>query len=411
MEEDVLVLKSSKDSLRTKKKKIKRIIGLFLFSILIVSLGINFTVGCRRSYFALNKNSAKWVNAQGQKYLFIEAENEFELGKLEGKYLSAKITNLKRIIQLFGLLNGKHGFSYLEMIKMAQEYEKHIDLQYLEEMRGIDTAIVGVSYKDILLQNCFIDILYGNYFSDPELNPDVSSLQMGCTVVGYKNNGSVFVGQNFDFNNVFKHSLAFVHHKIQGKHAQFTLKVGGILSIPCGLNSAGTSVFVNVVRTNVRASYCTPISIRCREAFDTAINPNEFKDILTDDSSSLSMNLLIANATQMISIEAVPGNFSITSPDQCVNTNTYTDEFFQQFLQDKSYSKLRQNITEDLLWNNTLDNSLSQPEFISILNNPMIFQAESGLMGVSSLICLSNEFYCKGVPSSTEVYPLIPSFF
>jgi hypothetical protein len=333
------------------------------------------------------------------------------LGQLEGRYLSAKITNLKRIIQLFGLLNGKYGFGYLDMIKMAQEYEKHIENQYLDEMRGIDKAIVGITYNDILLQNCFVDILYGLYFPNPNISPEPSSLQMGCTVVGYKNNESVYLGQNFDFNNVFKHSLAFVQHKIQGKQAQFALKVGGILSIPCGINSAGTSIFVNVIRTNVKAPYTNPISVRCREAFDTATNPDHFLQILTNETFSLSMNLLVANESDLISIEAIPGNYSISNPNQCVNTNTYTDAFFQQYLQDTEYSKLRQNVTEDLLINYTVDNCLSQSEFISIMSNPLILQSESGLMGVSTLICTSIEFFCKGVPSPVEVYPPIPYFY
>ncbi len=411
MEEEGLLVKSLKLKRKSRRKKITRIFGIIVLSILAISLSINFTVGCRRSYLAFNTNNARWVDVNGQKYLYIEADNDFELGKLEGKYLSAKIANLKRILQLFGVLNNKYGFGYSDMIDMAKLYEECIPSQFIEEMRGIDKAIVGVSYNDILLQNCFVDILYGKYFPDPGIIPEISSLQMGCTVVGYRNNGSVLAGQNFDFNNVFKHSLAFVHHKIQGKQAQFTLKVGGILSIPCGINSAGISIFVSVVRTNVKAYYTTPISIRCREAFDIASNPDEFMEILTSESSSLSMNLLIANETKLISIEAIPGNYSITTPNECVNTNTYSDDFFQQYLQDKSYSKSRQNITEDLLFNATMDNTLSQSEFTSIMSNPLIFQLESGLMGVSTLICTSTEFFCKGAPSQTEIYPTIPFLF
>ncbi|TFG19220.1 MAG: hypothetical protein EU530_06790 [Promethearchaeota archaeon] len=134
-------------------------------------------------------------------------------------------------------------------------------------------------------------------------------------------------------------------------------------------------------------------------------------NILTDETSSLSMNLLIANSSDLVSMEIIPGNYSISRSDECVNTNTYTDEFFQQFLQDKNYSKSRQNETEQLLVNFTLDNELSQSEFISIMKNPSIFQLESGLMGVSTLISISSDYFCKGVPSLTESYPSFPSFF
>jgi len=411
MEKDVLLPKVQNPKRKSKRRKFVKISGIGILIVLGISLVISCTVGTRRSYFTLNKNNAHWVTDNGEKYLYIEAENEYELGRLEGKYLSAKIANLKRIIQLFGMLNSKHGFGYSNLIKLAQQYETSIPNEYKEEMRGIDRAIVGVSYNDILLQNCFVDILYGHYFPQGNFQPNDSSLQMGCTVVGFLNNDSITIGQNFDFNNVFKHTLAFVYHKVQGKYAQFGLKVGGILSIPCGTNSKNVSIFVNVVKTNIQALFTTPIAFRTRLAFDSATDPEEFRNIITSEDSSLSMNLLIANNTKMISIQCVPGNYSISRPDQCVNTNTYTDAFFQEYLQDKTYSKNRQNITESLLSDFSADLQLSDSEFISIMSDSRIYQSNSGIMGISTLTCSSTKFFCKGIPSPLNDYPSIPFFF
>ncbi|MBN2156368.1 MAG: hypothetical protein JW776_10015 [Candidatus Lokiarchaeota archaeon] len=376
--------------------------GIWLiFSLFFIATTISmFSIGTRRSYFTKNQNHARWIENNGLKYLYLEAVNEFELGKLEGKFLSAQITNLKRILQVFGILNCKYGFSYSDMISKAQKYESFIPLEFIQEMQGISQVILGISYEDVLLQNCFIDLLYGQYFPNATISsPNHENIEIGCTVVGYKTNESVLVGQNFDFNNIFKHTLVFVHHRVQGKRAQFGLKVGGILSLPCGTNSMGNSVFINVVKTFVKASYYTPIAFRTRIAFDSADNIEEFLTYITSQPSTLSMNLMLANKSDIISLELIPGNITIKQPNQAVNTNTYTNEFWQQYLQDKQYSKLRQNVTEELLMNLTLDEVLSQSDFIEIMSNPLVVQSESGIMGVSTLVCLSSCFFYKGIAS------------
>jgi hypothetical protein len=408
MEEDALIIKNHKLRRKSKKSNQRIISLLFILSMFAVSLSINFTVGCRRSYLTIDQDFAHWVKVQGQEYLFLRADNEYELGKLEGKWLSVKITNLKRILQLFGFLNNKYGFGYSDMIEMAKKYEFYIPNEYKQEFQGIDDAILGITYDDILLQNCFVDILYGSYFTMPDLNSESSNLELGCTVVGFLGNGTSQVGQNFDFNNIFKHSMAFVFHKISGKQAQFSLKIGGILSLPCGINSANTSAFINVVRSNVKAAYGEPLSVRIRRAFDMGKNPDDFLSIITKNSSTLSMNLLFSNDSSMISVQAIPNNLSISRPTYCVNTNTYTDPFFQQYLQDEEYSKSRQETAENLLESYTEDMDFTQLEFISLMSNSEIYKSESGLMGISTLVCLSTSFFCRGVSSQGELYPSIP---
>jgi len=411
MEEDAFLIKSKRLQKKARRRKIARIMGIIFLCIIAMSSCLNFSLGNRRSFFSQNRENAKWIEENGQKYLFLEAKDEFELGRLEGKFLSAKIANLKRIIQMFGTLNSQYGFSYSDMVQRAKDYEKHIPSEYKEEMRGMHEAILGVTYDDILLQNCFVDILYGQYYPDGEIPPLQTAFEMGCSVLGFKNNDSVIIGQNFDFNNIFKHTLAFVHHRIVGKQAQFTLKVGGILSIPCGQNSAGTSIFINVVRSNMIAPSLMPLAIRSRIGFDTAKNPDEFLEIILSDVSTLSMNLLIGNSTNLISLEVLPGNCSISRPISAVNTNTYTNPHFQRYLLDPNYSKIRQTTAESLLLNYTTDNYLSQNDFISIMSNPLIYQINNGIMGVSTLVCTSNKFFCEGIPTILENYPQIPLFY
>ncbi len=410
MEEDVLLNKPIRLKKRSKKQKIKITIASIMISFVIVSFILSFTVGTRRSYFVLNRYSAKWINTNGQTYLHLDAENEYELGKLEGKYLSAKIVNLKRILQAFGIAHKKEGFGYEDMIQMALKYEKNIPIQFIQEMQGIDAAILGIDYEDVLLQNCFIDILYGQYYPDTSMSSAESTLHIGCTVVGYKNNDTVVIGQNFDFTNIFKHTLSFVYHQVEGKQAQFSLRIGGIVSTPCGLNSAGTSIFINVVKTNVIGSYSTPIAFRIRQAFDTTANPDEFLSEITKENSTLSMNLMIANISKLISVETIPGNFSITVKNQDVNTNTFTDTFLQQFLLDPVYSKDRQNTTEEILYNSTLDGYFSKSEFVSIMSDPAIYQSKSGLLGVSTLVCISTDFFYRGIISQTTQVSPLPVF-
>jgi len=94
-------LVSETKSIAPKTRKHRKL-KVFLL-IAIITSGLYIFVGPGQSYIASNTPDAKWIETNGQKYLEITADTYYELGLLEGKYLSAQIFNLKLILMLMGL--------------------------------------------------------------------------------------------------------------------------------------------------------------------------------------------------------------------------------------------------------------------------------------------------------------------
>ena len=128
-------------------------------------------------------NEAEWHESNGQKYLEIEASDYYNLGMMEGKNLGPKIRALKLIIKAIGATTRSKGYTYSRFIEMAKGYEDAIPDQFLHHEKGVGTVIDeiqgmadslrGISFEDIFVQNCFIDIVYG------ELIPFGANIQNG----------------------------------------------------------------------------------------------------------------------------------------------------------------------------------------------------------------------------------------
>ena len=134
-----------------------------------------------------NPSYAIWHKKNGQKYLEVKASNHYQLGFIQGNYLFKKIFELKEIIHLIALKYIPKNFSYKKFKKMAKLYEKFIPKNFQLEMKGVADAIRGISYGDILLQNCFFDIFYGHLIPNDKHNPIFDSYEMGCTSFGALN--------------------------------------------------------------------------------------------------------------------------------------------------------------------------------------------------------------------------------
>ena len=139
-------------------------------------------------------------------------------------------------------------------------------------MRGMaDGASQGsgwpVSFDDILVQNCFLDMAYGHWIPQGLLKWGYG----GCTDVGARNVvGSIFLGQNLDYPKIMDldapfPSMSFVHMKYRGAYESFGCRMGGMLSLPTIKTAANLTILVTIIESNVAADYSMPAVIVARK--------------------------------------------------------------------------------------------------------------------------------------------------
>ncbi|MFX1274896.1 MAG: C45 family autoproteolytic acyltransferase/hydrolase [Promethearchaeota archaeon] len=352
-------------------KKVQKILALSIFiTILSISISIN-VVPVNACYNSSEfEEYAYWKDSHGQKYLEIKANDYYSLGCFEGIELADKILTMKASIE--ALFSG-YGIPYDYLRDLANLYKPYIPEDYITEMQGMADVLdfQGIIFDDILLQNCFIDIYYG------QLVPQLSGsprppLEIGCTGMASKNkDGSVTIGQNFDFSQFLHPTLSFVLHQIKGKPAIFSLRMGGMLGLPMGKNSKGIISTVNVVETIIIGSIDVPSTSRTRLGFENSKSAEEFFDYLNISTLPVSYNSIYADKkSNVIGTQNIP-NLSLKEEIEVgeflVRSNTYITEEFKPYLLDPSYSVNRQNKAEELVGESFVDEKLSLYELINIL--------------------------------------------
>ncbi|MFX0031775.1 MAG: C45 family autoproteolytic acyltransferase/hydrolase [Candidatus Hermodarchaeota archaeon] len=287
-----------------------------------------------------HENFAEW-RGKNQKYLFVVAENYYELGFLTGHFLLSQIITFDNIIDYFiQALN----LDLNTILFYAKMY--NIPESYKSEMQGIADA-TGLTYEDILLQVVFLDLYYGIL-----IPLQVSSNNIGaCTAFAVKiRNSHIVHGQTMDFALIFQPTLVWVHHKIHGKKEVFTLRMGAS-TLAIGKNRR-VSCTLNLVQTWKKGNFGVPSSIKSRIAFENCKNTEDFLSIMIS-SYCASWNYIICDKKgRVLAIETVPGVAlinQVSKEEFAVKTNTYTSDQLKPFLIDPLYSIARQKQAEQLI--------------------------------------------------------------
>ncbi|MHA1340334.1 MAG: C45 family autoproteolytic acyltransferase/hydrolase [Promethearchaeota archaeon] len=397
-------LKNRSGNLQEKKVKLKnrsqnffkrrRILAIFIIILGLFGLSnLTFRIISYHNVVGI----AEWRSSNSQDYLYVEAEDPYAIGYLTGEKLSWQILNLKIIILIMA-----PGFdvNYIDMLRMSKNYLDVIPSQYIKEMQGMaDGATHGlgipITFNDILLQNTFLDIFYG------EIIPN-SPVQIGCTaIIANNSDGQIILGQNFDFNKIFAGTISFVHLKQGDKPSIFTPRFGAMICLPMGKNENNVSILTTVVKVNVESHIGLPISFRSRYALMEAKNASDFLDLFFNKSlepTSLGYTMLVADKKEIYSIDNVPINITIEKPNYKVKTNTFTNEFWQQYLFNKNYSKNRQNRAEELFNEKYSDGILNLTELKTILSdkNGIIQKADNSLE-VETIAFITSSSFGKGI--------------
>ncbi|MHA1668956.1 MAG: C45 family autoproteolytic acyltransferase/hydrolase [Promethearchaeota archaeon] len=290
---------------------------------------------------------AIWRESNTQRYLEIYAFNHYDLGFLESKFLSKRIHIFKDLIEILALKYITKRHTYQKFISMAQEYEKFIPKYLRQEMQGMADALENISYEDILLQNCFLDILYGQLIPMNNYDLALHSYDFGCTSFGVINQNSTLTGQNFDLAVMFKPTLTFALIKMPNKPDIFSLRTGALLSLPVGRNSYGVALNVNVVKNSMKGAISIPCSIKARLAFEKGNNAEISYHFIISTPSPTSGNLLIADESKIIALEILPFEYKREDvTNTIVRSNTFTSDSSQKYLIKPKYSKKRQRYAE-----------------------------------------------------------------
>lgn len=301
------------------------------------------------------------------------------------------------------------GYTYGKLLRIAKNYEAFIPRQFQEEMKGIADVISDLKYEDILLQNCFLDILYGYLIPKYTKKRILNHFEFGCTSFGVINHNKPLLGQNFDFPIFFKPTASFVHLITPELSEIFLLRFGSLLSLPIGINKFSVSVRVNVIKTYKKAVTTIPTSILSRLAFEKSENAEEFFRITANNRRSGSCNLLISDKSKIIAMEALPRYYlreNVTNV--IVKSNTFNSKSLQKYLLDGKYSKKRQQYAESQLKESYENNNgrLIDKDLLKIMSDDPII-CRLNWFKPMTLAFLTNKYFGLGNPK-TDKHGLVP---
>ncbi|MBN2155240.1 MAG: hypothetical protein JW776_04305 [Candidatus Lokiarchaeota archaeon] len=333
---------------------------------------------------------AEWREDNTMPYLYVESDNPYDMGYLVGQEIAWKIYYMKLYLVGTGFF---YGFSYPKFKKVAATYEQYIPEDHLEELRGLADGAsqktgFHISYTDALAQHVFTEATYG--FFEPR----------GCTVIGSNNtDGSVTIGQNWDFSDAFKPTMVWVHANLTGKQETFSLRGGACLSLICGKNENGFSLFSSLVSINQPADPMMPLSSITKLALETSATLEEMYNIIyASPVSSYGYSMMFGNSTDFFASQHIPSQYIFNTSDEVVFTNTYTIETWQQYLLDLDYSWNRQIYVEYMVDSNRSDGILTQNELCAILGDqPIVGRSGESLFSSSTCAYFTGERFGMGI--------------
>jgi len=348
----------------------------------------------------MDKGLARWKNSNGQYYLEIFAPDHYQLGTLEGYHLSKQIKSFKKVIKFLSLTFKSKEYSYKNLIELSKEYVPFIPNRFQVEMEGMADSVNKISYNDILLQNCFLDIFYGKLIPKFSKSKVLRNFEIACTSFAVRNKRRTLIAQNFDFPFFFKRSAAFVYTHTSGNPSIFSLRLGALLSLPVAINNFGVSVRINAIKSRRQAEISIPSSIRVREGLEKAKTAQAFLNYITRRDFTASCNILVSDLSEVFSLEVIPYRIEKREIKDCVSkSNTFISDSLQVSLIDPKYSKKRQRYADRRIKNayQKSDRQLNEKSLLNILKDNSIICRRNFLKPMT-LAYLTDHYFGIGNP-------------
>ncbi len=321
------------------KKKSALLIFIMAFSVSICFL--NSAVACESDTY--ETNYAEWIRSNGEPYLYVQADNYYTLGYLEGQNLAFQTAWMKFMIMLQA---EQIGLPYEVAIYYALDYLDYFPEEYILEMQGIADGIdvvqipfmgkvyeITIDFLDVLAQNCFWDVYYGKIIPMLSGYPQPPLIVAGCTAIGSNTGKKAILGQTFDISLLMQPTASWVYTKIQGKKV-FSFRTGSMLAMG-GVNKYGVAISVNLLEVLNLGCVGKPISVIYRSALENAKNVEEAKNIILNNDFTLGWNYIIRDTRHIIAIETIPNSYSIEIIGRggyTFDANVYENPYFKAFM-------------------------------------------------------------------------------
>ncbi len=394
--------------IRSERKRLPRTRKVLAGFLILITFGA-ILFGCynlsnRIAFIRPVGSVCEWRESNGQSYLYVEADTFYDAGYLYGFERAYNIVTMKYLLIVMGVLLG---VNYFEGISIANDYLPYVPDDFQQEILGIsEGASAGsgfyLTFEDVLFQACMFDIFYGQQFL-PE--------GMGCTSFGSVNkDNTTIIGQNIDLVQIIGDLFGFfLHLKIGNNPSIFSFCLGGgICPFPIGKNQNGLTVVTNLVRLREKPDFTTPTFVLATRALMNEKTPDDFYDnFFSEGKISYGMNLIIANESSMVAIQALPTNFTKTTPTNITHSNTYLNPYWQGYLLDPDYSKDRQQYAEALMAISYSDNFTTLSEMnIMLGDSPIIARDEEGMMTTKTTAFLTSTTF--GIGNTNGNIGIIP---
>jgi len=331
----------------------------------------------------------EWRESNGQPYLYVEADNHYDLGVAQGKGLVEQILTTRKMSRVLPLLVKTTPRVFKAT---AKKYLPFIPKKYQEEIQGMaDGASTAsgkkISFDDILIQALSLEVLYGQCNFNPANLPNLKKLQ-ACTCFGAVNqDGSVVMGQNYDAAASTARSMSWVLHKLADEPMVFSARLGGVPAMPVGKNEFGLAMVVNVIISKETAPVMTPRFVRTREAFATCRTAQDAYEIMyANREFPFSLNMLISDTEKVIGVQIRPEEIrSNYVKNTLVQANKYDYVDWQQYLRDTEYAMDRFERAEELLHSAyAADGQIDNEMLLDIMrDSPVICRDDPGATGVT----------------------------
>ncbi|MBI9012850.1 MAG: hypothetical protein JEZ08_11515 [Clostridiales bacterium] len=298
----------------------------------------------------------EWKDSNKQPYLYVEADNRYELGVGVGKGLKKQITATQHILNnIIKKTKGTMAEKYVNeelFHKIAMQYASFIPSEDMEEIKGMHAGYIGATGEDISIDAIITQSIMINMFYQfmSKMPPEVKL--EGCTNFGIVNpDGTTTHGQNYDADGRMTAGNAFVHHKLKGEPEVFLYRTGADLGTATGKNETGVCMTVSVLQSELTAPIMTPRGVLVRRAMKSDTAQEAAKAMLDEEGRSpLSYNLVISDENVIVATQSIPTEQRLTVvKNQIVQSNQYDYYDWIKYLKSPSYSKKRQLYSENLL--------------------------------------------------------------
>ena len=400
--------------------------------LLLLILGISFCSGfitianaCKTN--DIEHNYAEWRFSNNQPYLYIEADNYYTLGYLEGQNLAFQTAWMKLMIMLQAQ---EIGLSYDIALYYALDYLEFIPKQYILEMQGFADAIdivllpfmgqnyeISIDFMDVLVQNCFWDIYYGKIIPMLSGYPQAPLIAGGCTAIGSHTSKYTVAGQTIDLTFLMMPTVSAVYTKINGKKA-FSFRMGSMLAFG-GVNKWGLSISVNLIEVFNYGCSGKPLSIIYRTVLENAKTISKARYIITSNDFTLGWNYIIRTQRNLATFETIPNSCSferIKRGGYTFDANIYENSLFKMFMIYPTTYIGRYNRVQELCQNYSEDGDLDIHDLFSIYSDALISRRfttgdpmEVGTVGSFFIDHKNNVYFCLGnqLDSSLGTIPLL----